>query len=203
MKKFLEVLILIGSLIVLGIIIIGLTEANAKMFNHIGDMGYFPYYINKWIPLIKSVGFSLGTIVVVVYYRKPYIKLFFIALDIFIIWTFYYLKYDSWKDYIGFAYAIYTGLVFAYIGNIVHLYFREKVNNKKEDSENIKSLSSENKVLKDQLMIIRLKKKITNLKRTGKNGADWQTLPDKVAEIEKLEDELKKIKLPDDTVDAD
>lgn len=49
-NKYLDILIILGLIIVLGIVILGLTEANAKIFNYIGDKGYSPDHINKWIP---------------------------------------------------------------------------------------------------------------------------------------------------------
>jgi len=77
---------------------------------------YTPWENTKAI--IKALGYSLATILIIIFYRSIYIKILFVLLDSAIIFIYLRENYEIWFKYGSYIYAIYTGLIILFVGLI-------------------------------------------------------------------------------------
>lgn len=128
MKK----LVKISVYFILAMIVLTLTEANSKMLYDTSIFFLKDKTLETWIALLKAIGFSLATIVIVIENKNLVIKLFFIVMDGFIVFVAYYIEPQNWIHYSGIIYGLYTSLIFYFIGSLAHKFYFEKTEPKKD-----------------------------------------------------------------------
>ncbi len=171
MKKFLQ----LSIILVLSFLVIQLLEANAKILWKINQVN-FNNFFDVALSLVKAFGYSLATVVIVIYYRSYFIRTLFIAIDMLVVYTYYHFNNEGWWLLASYAYPIYTGLIFGFIGHMA--FERWKV-------------ADDTKELQRELEKRKIQDEIMNLKRKGGKGQRWDQKPELVEKIAELETKLK------------
>ena len=190
MKNF----ILIGSAVVLAAIIWMLTEANTQILSFIVPR-IDNYSYDKFAPAGKAFAYALATVLCVLYYRQLWIKSLFILIDGALIFLYIYFPPESWSDKYSFVYAIFTMLIFAFIGNILHQFYLAHI--KKREDKLI--LVDEVKEYKDKMAILADKLKKSEIGEGKREEAlkEWKSKYFKLQEkidMEKAELESFRLK---------
>ena len=171
MKK----LIRFSAFLIVCILVVTLVEANYKML-----LAIAPNPV-PWLSMIKSVGFALAAITVIISHPRQWVKLTFVAVDMAIMYLFQYYAPETWKHSAALIYAVYTGLILAFIGNMVSDMLKADQQQKNTDTSD-----------KRKLRAFEIKKEIQQLQRTGR-GPRWDKISDRVEAVKKLNDELELI----------
>jgi len=66
--------------------------------------------------ILKSLGYSLATILIILYHQKIWVKLLFVVLDSVIIFIYLHSGFWAWYHYGSYIYAIYTGIIMFFVG---------------------------------------------------------------------------------------
>ncbi len=174
MKRFVH----ISTIMVLAFLVIQLLEANAKILWKINQVN-FDNSFDVALSFAKALGYSLATVIITISYRSWCVRTLFIAIDMAVVFIYYHVTDDGWWVQASYAYPVYTGLIFLFVGQLAY--------KKMQTADQLKEVTS-------RLREKEIKEEIANLKRTGRNGTSWQTKPEIVKKINSLESELKSIK---------
>lgn len=171
MKK----LIRFSAFLIVCILVVTLVEANYKMLL---DIAPNPA---PWLSMVKSVGFALAAITVIISHPRQWVKMLFVSVDMGIMFLFQYYTPDTWKHSAALIYALYTGLILAFIGNMVSDMLKADQQQKSTDTSE-----------KRKLRAFEIKEQIKQLQRTGR-GPRWDKIPERVESVKKLNNELELI----------
>lgn len=103
--------------------------------------------------LAKALGYSLATLLIIIYFKNYLIKILFVCLDSTIVFVYLNKSYDVWWLYGSYIYSIYTGITLFFVG----LVFTDLIKELTQQPE--KPKESELKPLKDQIELLMLEQK--------------------------------------------
>ena len=180
-----------ASFVVMGMLF-ALAESNYQMMQKIVPG------TTEFASMVKGIAFAIAGIIIIIYFKQMWVKVFFVLLDVGIIFSFQYFQDSMWKEIGAFIYAPYTGLILFFMGKMLTDYYnevqkREETDEKQSVSFDIhqdtlyiledtkKKLDESNRLLR----VSEIKAAITNIKK-GRS-------PDKEAKIAELENELSNL----------
>ncbi len=180
-----KILIKILLVLILTFIAYLVTETNAKILSYTNQI-HFSWagdWYGNYMPLVKALGISLATIVIIISYESKIIRGLFIFLDGSIVFMYQFLNIELWSKYTSAYYGFMTALILLFVGNLAHNYYM-KSNSKEMNNNSINS---------NELRIMEIKKLMDNLKRTGRSGGNWKNYPSRVDQMAKYELELNNL----------
>lgn len=178
-----------------------LTESNAKILSYTNQV-HFDFLgqgAEEYMAIIKGLGFSWATIIIVVYHKKLSVKIMFVLLDVYIVHVFHYIDKDIWFKYTSFYYSGMTGLIFLFVGLAAYDFYLES---QKKPKKTFKTNNSNHPVILspdhvNELKKLQLENKETEikslmlkLKRTGQKGGPYTDYPERVEKMKEYEKQL-------------
>lgn len=191
-KTVISLIVSAAALVVLSMLVT-LTEGNFLMLSKITKESL------AGVTMIKSVGFSIAAMVIIVYDKRVWVKILFVILDSAMVFCLQFFEASMWVELGAFIYGPYTGLNLYFIGMIISEELRkvllvnsletsgkEVLEELAETRRNLRSEEDSNEKIRSMMQDI-LKRNLTNAKRgRGKN---------KESNIKRAEEELRKFNL--------
>lgn len=187
MKSIVKVLIII----ILIFIAYMVTEVNTQILSYTSQVyiEWLPKWYDNINPLIKALGISVSTIIIIISYESKWIRGLFITLDGSIVWMFQFINKDVWQPYTSYYYGLMTALILLFIGNLAHRYYIKSNSNQlnEQDSNiNINQLLIDMEILKLENRTKELSRLMVNLKR-GNLKKPWYENSDKKQKMTEYE----------------
>lgn len=171
MKQLLEILIWTVVLC----LVAALIEANYQMLTIIA-----PHPV-LWLTAVKSFGFGIATILVIIFHQKQVVKLLFVLIDALIIFSFQYFPVEAWKEIASYIYATYTGLILGFVGFAASDIYNRLLTTG--------TIARQLKKL-EYYELTEEKNKLTN---TGR-GEKWENIPERAKRVKHINWKLENLK---------
>ncbi|NJL75302.1 MAG: hypothetical protein HC892_09990 [Saprospiraceae bacterium] len=135
--------ILIIATIVVGFLLFTITLANYEMLLRVDPIKFIgevnPYSLDKMPEndikfdgikrlyvdysfgeklkaFLKALGYSLATLLIIVYYKSKVIKFIFVCIDSLLIFNYLHSGFFNWYEKGSYVYAAYTGIILFFVG---------------------------------------------------------------------------------------